>query len=170
MRIILSVAGVLIIATVAFLGGAAWKSNQTLPPSPNMDLVNQVNLMQLRRACAEQAGKNFKETEQHKTNTIEAFTAHYNTGLKKCFVLYSTSTIDPHAMQSTEFLYLEDAFERVEYGSYDAIARWGPGQNKQSRIVMCERMPNGASRPACKSLREWNVFVEQYMESAQPNE
>lgn len=169
MRILLSVAAILIVAAISFIGGFFWKSAQVIPPSPNVALIDQVNLMQLRRACVDQTHKSFKEDEQRKSNVIESFTAHYNTRLKKCFALYSTTTVNTAAEQSSEFMYLEDAFERVQYGDFDAITSWEPGTDDKPRILICERTPNGEAQPACKSRQEWNAFVERYMESIQPN-
>jgi hypothetical protein len=159
-----SVSAILLGIAGAFVAGAGWQATQNRSSSPNSALVDQVNLMQLRRMCSEQAIKDFKESEQHKPDVIETWMAHYNPSLKKCFTLSSISTINGQAHTTQDFFYLEDAFDRVEYGNFDAVKNWGEG-TQSVHVVACEMVPNGIEQTPCKSQKEWNTFAEKYMET-----
>jgi hypothetical protein len=123
-------------------------------------LDDQARLMELEKACADQAARAFRSADYpKKPNVINTYTNHYAGG--RCFMLvdiYDTSDAD----NASTFETVEDAFEGRRLGSFFAQ---NAGNAKAGRIATCEERPVGSPQKSCKSKTEWDAYKARYMDA-----
>jgi hypothetical protein len=123
--------------------------------------------------CATQAQKAFQEWEIERTKSklriskdiSTDYQSHYNTKLKKCFILIETNGLMP-GLEEGEFLFtktLSDAYERRVYASYGWVSRTGQ-KYWEVPPTSCELIPSFRQKKFCKTQEEFDDFVAQYME------
>jgi hypothetical protein len=116
--------------------------------------------LDLQATCAAQARKAFYEwqAESKKSESLPKilelsndYQSHYNTKLKKCFILVESSDVSGNTQ--TINVYLSDAYERRIYASY----LWFSSQTKKYWEVApmtCELIPSLREKKYCKSREE----------------
>jgi hypothetical protein len=114
--------------------------------------------------CAEQARKVFQEREFEFRKLAHAYDhlqsdhqSHYNTKLKKCFLL--REEIRMLIANTSTSKSLTDAFERRTYATYLQITF-----RRKDATTYCELMPSLQRKQDCSTLEEFNAFVAPYME------
>jgi len=118
--------------------------------------------LQMQAQCARQAGSLVREmggTGERRvgpTVTFTDFQSHYNTSLKKCFVLIQTTWTAGEG-SGNRLVDLLEAYERRDYAQYTS---WPT----RADPVNCELMPSLNEKTFCHSEDEFMAFVAQYME------
>jgi hypothetical protein len=152
---------VVLVTIGAFLLGTRFPELFRKPPYPNVE--EEVRLLDLQRMCAEAADKSFKLAGyKPKQDVINSYLNHYDSKLRKCFVLLSTYDPSTSGTIST-FQELDDAFEGTTYGNFVLSQNIkGPGP-VTDHFVTCQMQPPGAEQVLCHSREEWDALVNRYM-------
>ena len=131
------------------------------PPFPSLD--DQTKVMELQKACADQAARAFRSADYpHKPNVINTYTNHYSARLGRCFMLVSIYD-SSDAQNPSTFETVEDAFEGRRLGSY--FAQNAADAKAGGHAATCEERPAGAQAKTCKSKAEWDGYRARYMET-----
>ncbi len=118
--------------------------------------------LQMQGQCARQADKLVRdmggagETKQGNTVSFTDFQSHYNTSLKKCFVLIQTTWTGGEGI-GNRLVDLMDAYERRDYAQFNSWAT-------RADSVNCELAPSLTDKTFCHSEDEFRAFVARYME------
>ncbi len=89
------------------------------------------------------------------------YQSHYNSNLKKCFVLVQTNRM--LGEDSIVSVYLADAYERRTYADYLWIWRENKGYS-ETAPSKCELVPSLREKRDCKTREEFDAFIANYME------
>jgi hypothetical protein len=83
------------------------------------------------------------------------YESHYNTKLRKCFVVTKRMYGFGSAINQNTNLY--DAFERRDFGLYSSSSR------NPDKPMICQLLPTYGQTTYCKSEEEFKAFVASYM-------
>jgi hypothetical protein len=112
-----------------------------------------------RRACSQRAAEVAKERDglfgTHMNFTYES---HYNSRLKKCFVLEITTIIEREG--ETKLMLLRDLFEKEDHGPYAGLVQKAGSDPSQCLVVLVEPV----QQRQCRSEQEWRELIKPYME------
>jgi hypothetical protein len=111
--------------------------------------------LSLQRMCAIQSEKYFKDNRDTRAFFVSSYTNHYNAKMNRCFVHLQTLDASP-GDNSLTIETLTDAFEGVDYGS--EVSR------DNGSKILCSLTPPHEPPVRCRSFKEWNDFVDRYME------
>jgi hypothetical protein len=133
------------------------KQNKEL--ATKLEAVAKQNNLDLQSKCAAQARVEFDSEGWDKRTSTVSYINHYNPRLNKCFI--EVTVVNNQLIHGVLYhsIYVSDAFEGKDYGSY-----YGRATIPEGQPTLCDiTMPSG-EETVCHSKDEFTAGMKQYIE------